>query len=189
MVNWWFVYQCMCTSELCMTMCGCVGTGLLACCHAQLGSTGRCFRFAFRIPTVFDMFPIELVRFRYPVSSFSCSFPTFPNSISFSYWNVKVKTVLGLSRPSSTAFNPGSTRARWAVTHVRAHVQHDTVQHPAARTPASAVGPAWRMWGALAAICFLEPPLPAQSYTRARYLQSRHQRTYARHRHTIEILI
>jgi len=106
MVNWWFVYQCMCTSELCMTMCGCVGTGLLACCHAQLGSTGRCFRFAFRIPTVFDMFPTELVRFRYPDSSFSCSFPTFPNSISFSYWNVKVKTILGLSRPSSTAFNP-----------------------------------------------------------------------------------
>jgi hypothetical protein len=63
----------------------------------------------FRIPTVFDLLPIESVRFRiycYPASSFSFLFPTFPNSISFPYSNVKVKTILGLSRPSSTAFNP-----------------------------------------------------------------------------------
>jgi hypothetical protein len=68
----------------------------------------------FRIPTVFDLLPIESVRFRiycYPASSFSFLFPTFPNSISFPYSNVKVKTILGLSRPSSTAFNlNGETR-------------------------------------------------------------------------------
>jgi hypothetical protein len=63
----------------------------------------------FRIPIVFDIFPFESVRFRifqYPASSFSFSFQTFLNSISFSYSNVEVKTILGLSRPSLTAFNP-----------------------------------------------------------------------------------
>ena len=44
-----------------------------------------CFRFAFRRPFVFDTYPFELVRFRYPVipCSFSCS--SFPFSISYSY--------------------------------------------------------------------------------------------------------
>jgi hypothetical protein len=35
----------------------------LLCNYAQLDSTCQCSRINFRIPIVFDMFPIELVRF------------------------------------------------------------------------------------------------------------------------------
>jgi hypothetical protein len=78
----------------------------------------------FCIPTMSDMLPIESVRIRifgYPASSFSLSFPTFPNSISLLYSNVKVKTILGLSRPSSTAFNP--TPPKQQMQHVQQHLQ------------------------------------------------------------------
>jgi hypothetical protein len=62
-------------------------------CYA-LGPTGQYFILIFRIPTVFDIVSLELVRFRnspYSVSSCSCSFsyPALP--LSFLYSNVEVE--------------------------------------------------------------------------------------------------
>ena len=62
-------------------------------CYA-LGFTGQYFVLIFRIPTVFDIIPLELVRFRhsrYFVSSCSFSCPALPLSFSFSYSNVEVE--------------------------------------------------------------------------------------------------
>ena len=62
-------------------------------CYA-LATTGRYSVFIFRIPTVFDVIPLELVRFRntrFSVSSRSFSCPALPFSFSFSYSNVKVE--------------------------------------------------------------------------------------------------
>ena len=56
-------------------------------CYA-LGPTGQYSVLIFRIPTVFDIIPLELVRFRnfsYSVSSCSFSCPALPLSFSFSY--------------------------------------------------------------------------------------------------------
>jgi hypothetical protein len=61
--------------------------------HA-LGPMGRYFVLNFRIPTVFDKIPLELVCFRnsrYSVSLRSFLCPTLPFSLSFSYSNVKVE--------------------------------------------------------------------------------------------------
>jgi len=44
-----------------------------------------CFRFDFRRPFVFNIYPFELVRFRYPVSPYSFLCSTTPFSTSFSY--------------------------------------------------------------------------------------------------------
>ena len=44
-----------------------------------------CFRFNFPYTVFFNIYPFELVRFRFPVSSFSFSCSTIPFSISFSY--------------------------------------------------------------------------------------------------------
>jgi hypothetical protein len=59
----------------------------------------------FLIPTTFDKFLIEFCFrvFGYPANPFSFSYPTFPNLISFSYSNVKLKTLMVLSRLSLTA--------------------------------------------------------------------------------------
>ena len=60
-------------------------------CYA-LGPMGQYSVLIFRIPTVFDIIPLELVRFlnsRYSVSSCSFSCPVLP--LSFSYSNVKVE--------------------------------------------------------------------------------------------------
>jgi hypothetical protein len=59
--------------------------------HA-LGPTGRYFVLSFRISTVFDINPLELVCFRnsrYFVSSRSFSCPALPFSLSFSYFKCK----------------------------------------------------------------------------------------------------
>jgi len=57
-----------------------------------LGTTYWYFVLSFRISTVFDINPIELVRFqnsRYFVSLCSFSCPTLPFSFSFSYFKYK----------------------------------------------------------------------------------------------------
>ena len=62
-------------------------------CYA-LGSTGQYFILIFRIPTVFDIIPLKLVRFRhfrYFVSSCSFSCPALLLSLLFSYLNIKVE--------------------------------------------------------------------------------------------------
>ena len=59
-------------------------------CYA-LGSTGQYFVLIFRISTVFDIIPLELVRFRnYRYSVSLCA--ALPLSLSFSYSNVKVES-------------------------------------------------------------------------------------------------
>ena len=62
-------------------------------CYA-VDPTGQYFVLIFRIPTVFDIIPLELVCFRnsrYSVSSCSFLCPALPLSFSFSYSNVKVE--------------------------------------------------------------------------------------------------
>jgi hypothetical protein len=62
-------------------------------CYA-FGHTGQYSVLVFRIPTMFDIIPLELVRFqnsRYSVSSYSFSCPALPLSFSYSYSNVKVE--------------------------------------------------------------------------------------------------
>jgi hypothetical protein len=62
-------------------------------CYA-LGPTGQYSVLIFRIPTVFDIIPVELVHFRnssYSVSSCSFSCPALPLSLLFSYSNIKVE--------------------------------------------------------------------------------------------------
>ena len=53
--------------------------------------TGQYFVLIFRIPTVFDIIPFELVRFRNSISSCLFSCPALPLSLSFSYSNVEVE--------------------------------------------------------------------------------------------------
>ena len=56
---------------------------------------------------MFDIIPLELVRFRnsrYSVSSRSFSCPALPFLLSFSYSNVKVENNLGVFRPFPTVF-------------------------------------------------------------------------------------
>jgi len=75
-------------------------------CYA-LATTGRYSVFIFRIPTVFDVIPLELVRFRntrFSVSSRSFSCPALPFSFSFSYSNVKVENSWGVFRPFPSVF-------------------------------------------------------------------------------------
>jgi hypothetical protein len=63
------------------------------------------FHIDFCIPTMFDMIPLELVRFRnsrYFISSCSC--PALLLSLSFSYSNVEVKTVEGFCARFHTNF-------------------------------------------------------------------------------------
>ena len=75
-------------------------------CYA-LGTTGRYSVFIFRIPTVFYIIPLELVRFRntrFSVSSRSFSCPALPFSLSFSYSNVKVENGWGIFRPFPSVF-------------------------------------------------------------------------------------
>jgi hypothetical protein len=74
---------------------------------------GAVFRINFRMPTVFDIIPLELVRFRnYQYSASSCSFscPALPLSFSFSYSNIKVENNLEVFRPFPTVFTPNKTR-------------------------------------------------------------------------------
>ena len=56
-----------------------------------MDSTGRYSVLNFRIPTVFDVILLELVRFRYSVSSCSFLCPALPFSLSFLYSNVNVE--------------------------------------------------------------------------------------------------
>ena len=66
---------------------------------------GRYFVLNFRIPTVFDIIPLELVRFRnsrYSVSSCSFSCPACPLSLSLSYFKCKSRKRL---RSFSTEFD------------------------------------------------------------------------------------
>jgi hypothetical protein len=72
--------------------------------HA-LGPTGRYSVLSFRISTVFDINPLELVRFRnsrYFVSSHSFSCPPSPFSLSFSYFKCKTRKQF---RSFSTVFD------------------------------------------------------------------------------------
>jgi hypothetical protein len=59
-------------------------------CYA-LGPTCQYSVLIFRIPTMFDIILLELVRFQNSVSSCSFSCPTLPLSFSYSYSNVKVE--------------------------------------------------------------------------------------------------
>jgi hypothetical protein len=80
--------------------------------HA-LSPTGRYSVLSFRISTVFDVNPLELVRFRnsrYFVSSCSFSCPVLPFLLSFSYFKCKIRkqfrsfsTVSDRSHPYSCA--------------------------------------------------------------------------------------
>ena len=71
----------------------------------MLCTVGRYFVLNFRIPTVFDIIPLELVRFRnsrYSVSSCSFSCPACPFSFSLSYFKCKSRKRL---RSFSTEFD------------------------------------------------------------------------------------
>jgi hypothetical protein len=60
----------------------------------ELGTIVQYSVFTFRIPTVFDIIPLELVRFRntrFSVSSRLFSCPALPFSLSFLYSNVEVE--------------------------------------------------------------------------------------------------
>ena len=66
---------------------GLINYYVLVNCYA-LDSTGQYFVLIFRIPTVFDIIPLELVRFRnsqYSISSCSFSCPALLLSLSFSH--------------------------------------------------------------------------------------------------------
>ena len=81
--------------------------------HA-LGPTGWYSVLSFRISTVFDINPLELVCFRnsrYFVSSCSFSCPALPFSLSFSYFKCKSENNLGVFRPFPTVFILGWDRA------------------------------------------------------------------------------
>ena len=74
--------------------CYSLGYALVNCC--ALGPMSQYSVLIFRIPTVFDIIPLESVRFRnsrYSVSSCSFLCPTLPLSLSlsFSYSNVEVE--------------------------------------------------------------------------------------------------
>jgi len=77
-----------------------------------LGPMGQYSVLIFCIPTVFDIIPLELVRFRnfwYSVSSCSFSCPALPLSFSFSYSNVEVENGWEVFRPFSS-LHVGSLR-------------------------------------------------------------------------------
>ena len=62
-------------------------------CYA-LGPTGQYSILIFHVPTVFDIIPLELVRFRnsrYSVSLCSFSCPALPLLLLFSYSNIEVE--------------------------------------------------------------------------------------------------
>ena len=76
-----------------------------SCTCLMLCTVGRYFVLNFRIPTVFDIIPLELVRFRnsrYSVSSCSFSCPACPLSLSLSYFKCKSRKRL---RSFSTEFD------------------------------------------------------------------------------------
>ena len=75
-----------------------------SCTFFKLWTVGRYFVLNFRMPTVFDIIPIELVRFRNTESSFSISFPAIWFSLSCSYSNINVENNRGVFRPFSTEF-------------------------------------------------------------------------------------
>ena len=82
-------------------------------CYA-LGNTGRYSLFIFRIPTVFDIIPLELVHFqntRFSVSLRSFSCPALRYSLSFSYSNVKVENGWGGFSTISVRFHPWTHNA------------------------------------------------------------------------------
>ena len=72
---------------------GLVNYYVLVNCYA-LGHTGQYSVLIFRLPTVFNVIPLELVCFRnsrYSVSLCSFSCPALPLLLLFSYSNVKVE--------------------------------------------------------------------------------------------------
>ena len=95
---------------------GLVNYYVLVNCYA-LGPTGQYSVLIFCIPTVFDVIPLELVRFqnyRYSISSCSFAYPALPLSLLFSYSNVEVKKVERFSdrfRPFSSLVEMSSSQA------------------------------------------------------------------------------
>ena len=75
-----------------------------SCTFFKLWTVGRYFALNFRVPTVFDIIPIKLVRFRNTESLFSISFPAIWFSLSCSYSNINVENNRGVFRPFSTEF-------------------------------------------------------------------------------------
>ena len=77
--------------------------------YYALGPTGQYSVLIFRIPTVFDIIPLELVRFWnfwYSVSSCSFSCPALPLSFSFSYSKCRSKKRLRGFSTVSDRFHP-----------------------------------------------------------------------------------
>jgi len=75
----------------------------------MLCTVGRYFVLNFRIPTVFDIIPLELVRFRnsrYSVSSCSFSCPACPLSLSLSYFKCKSRKQLRIFSTEFDRFHP-----------------------------------------------------------------------------------
>ena len=88
----------------------------------MLCTLGRYFVLIFRILTVFDIIPLELVRFqnsRYSVSLCSFSCPACPFSLSLSYFKCKNRKRLR-SFSSSTVF---------ILNHSTLYPQHGTAHH------------------------------------------------------------
>ena len=75
-----------------------------SCTFLKSWTVGRYFVLNFCMPTVFDIIPIELVRFRNTESSFSFSFPAILFLLSRSYSNIKVENNRGVFRPFPIEF-------------------------------------------------------------------------------------
>jgi hypothetical protein len=87
-----------------MKVVGLVNYYVLVNCYAH-GPTGQYSVLIFHIPTVFDIIPLELVRFWnfwYSVNSCSFSCPTLPLLFSFSYSNVEIENGWEVFRPFSS---------------------------------------------------------------------------------------
>jgi hypothetical protein len=121
-------------SCLCMTVCGWL-VAWLCCCWAQLGSTGRCFRFAFSYSDCVRQVPVWISSF--PNLSISRKFVFVSDLSKFDFVfvsNVKVKTILGLSRLCSTAFNPTPNfRNKWSEIVAARRYQRTSFTHPSPR--------------------------------------------------------